>query len=88
MEADAAGVQLATMTDFPWLFCTPRWYTHVYAIWSWGVHGMVDVDWGPFLWCFPLGGFEFEQHRPVFHTLRWFIANLGIFDNVERLGRG
>jgi hypothetical protein len=85
MEAEAAGVQLATMTDFPWMFCTPRWYTHVYAIWSWGVHGMVDVDWGPFVLCFPLGGFEFERHRPVFHTLRWFIANLGNFDDVERL---
>jgi hypothetical protein len=85
MEAEAAGVQLATMTDFPWMFCTPTWYTHVYAIWSWGVHGMVDVDWNPFVLCFPFGGFAYEQPRPVFHTLRWFIANLGEFESTERL---
>jgi hypothetical protein len=46
------------------------------------------LKWGPFLpapICLPLGGLEFEQHRPVYHTLRWFIANLGEFDTVERI---
>jgi hypothetical protein len=86
MEADAAGVQLATMTDFPWMFCLPlTWFPNFYALWSWGVHGMIDVEWNPFVWCFPFGGFVYEQPRPVFHTLRWFIANLGEFESVERL---
>jgi hypothetical protein len=85
MEAEATGTQLATMTDFPWMFCTPTWYPQVYAVWSWGVHGLVDVDWGPFVLCFPLGGFQNVQPRPVFHTLRWFITNLGAFESVERL---
>ena len=86
MEENGAGAQLASMTDFPWMFCIPSWYLYNYETWSWGVHGMVDVDWGPFVLCFfPFGGFEYEQPRPVFHTLRWFIANLGGFESVERL---
>lgn len=85
MEEEAAGMQLASMTDFPWLFCAPAWGYPVYAVWNWGIHGLVDVDWGPFVLCFPLGGFEVEQPRPAFHTLRWFIGRLQTAESVERL---
>jgi hypothetical protein len=87
MEERAAGMQLATMTDFPWMFCVPSWWpADPYQFWSWGIHGMAEVDWGePFVLCFPSGGFEFDRPRPVFHTLRWFIVRLQGFSSVERL---
>ncbi|MDH7485974.1 MAG: hypothetical protein QHJ81_06820 [Anaerolineae bacterium] len=76
MAEGAAGMQLASMTDFPWLLlCTPTWWYNYYTIWNWGLHGMVEVDWGPFFGCFPLG-YQVRGPRPVFHTLRWLIAHL------------
>ncbi|MFQ6057707.1 MAG: PQQ-binding-like beta-propeller repeat protein [Anaerolineae bacterium] len=83
MAEGAAGMQLAAMTDFPWMFCTPTWWPNAYAVWNWGVQGMVEVDWGPFVLCFPMG-YELREPRPVFHTLRWLIAKLQGFSSVER----
>jgi hypothetical protein len=87
MEEDGAGVQLASMTDFPWMFCIPSWYLYAYETWSWGIHGMVDADWTlfPLPLCPPFT-YEEGSPRPVFYTLRWFVANLGEFESVERLG--
>jgi hypothetical protein len=87
MEAEGAGAQLAAMTDFPSFFCiTPPGYIYAYEVWSWGIHGMADMDWSS---CFPpcliFGNCQVQQPRPVFYTLRWFVANLGHFDTVARL---
>jgi hypothetical protein len=86
MEEDGAGVQLASMTDFPWMFCIPSWYFYNYETWSWGIHGMVEADWTllPLPLCPPVDYSE-GSPRPVFHALRWFIANLGEFESAERL---
>ncbi len=85
MAEGGAGIQLAAMTDFPWpILCTPTWWTNYYAIWNWGLHGMVEVDWQSFLGCFPLG-YQVQEPRPVFHTLRWLISHLQGFTSVDRL---
>ncbi|MBN2004468.1 MAG: hypothetical protein JXA21_14025 [Anaerolineae bacterium] len=87
MEEGGAGVQLASMTDFNSLLCyTPSFYVYAYEVLSWAIHGMADMGWTSCLpACLFFGNCEVQQPRPVFYTLRWFVANLGDFDTVERL---